>query len=99
MATTLATASRTYADLDMLNYGKLKIRDARELERLVQVGKADGGRGLFFLDLRGPTAGETLVEAQALYRAVKKFFDRPQEENNGFRKESVDDGYVVFTYA
>lgn len=87
-----STTTKSYAHLEVLNYEKIKSGDIKELERLVQVGKPDGGRGLFFLDLRGPAAGETLHQAQTLYKATARFFDKSSEEKNAFHKDGVENG-------
>lgn len=88
-----ATApTKVYAHLDVINYEKIKDREPVELQRLLHSSKSDGGRGLFFLDLRGPTAGETLSDARSLYDAAAQFFDTPSDRKKLFHKDGVDAG-------
>ncbi|KAH6709523.1 hypothetical protein BKA61DRAFT_678408 [Leptodontidium sp. MPI-SDFR-AT-0119] len=89
----LTTASKAYAHLEVINYEKIKNKEPAEIQRLAHASKPKGGRGLFFLDLRGPIAGRTLADAQSLYQSAAKFFDASTDKKQRFYKDGFDDGF------
>lgn len=63
-------------ELEVLNYELLKAQDNHEIQKMVQVLST---KGLFFLDMKGPSAKNFLVDLQPVLRHQRKFFEQTPE--------------------
>jgi isopenicillin N synthase-like dioxygenase len=70
--------------LDIVNYELLKKRDHQEIQKLLQASR---DRGVFFLDLRGPSTQQALSDLKEIYKAQLNFFeDLPEIDKLSFSK-------------
>lgn len=62
--------------LRVIDHERLKARDNDEIQKLVS---ASSGEGIFFLDLRGPSAREAMADLPPIIDAQRKFFAQSSE--------------------
>ena len=78
-------------ELEVVNYDLLAARDTDEIQKLVQ---AATGRGIFFLDLRGPLAETAVADLKPILKAQRKFFAQPIEEKEVYSSDLPERGLV-----
>lgn len=59
--------------LEVLNYERLNAGDESEVQKLV---RTCSDKGIFFLDMQGPSARELLADLQPIISAQRSFFAR-----------------------
>lgn len=77
-------------ELEIIDFELIKQRDSTEIRNLVRISSTTG---IFFLDLRGPSSKETLVNLKAIYEAEDEFFNRPQSEKLDHHEDGLSRGY------
>ncbi|KAI0895512.1 hypothetical protein F4806DRAFT_497082 [Annulohypoxylon nitens] len=104
------------AQLHIIDYEKIRQRNPAEIENLLQASRppTNGGCGVFYLDLRGPTTQKELIDVKAAYSGSMKYFQQSsntkmndflEHENRGFKPGKVfetleinHDEYTLRTY-
>ncbi|KAI1455139.1 hypothetical protein F4805DRAFT_290597 [Annulohypoxylon moriforme] len=86
---------RAPAQLQIVDYERIRQRDPAELVKLLQACRppANGGRGVFYLDLRGPTAHQTLINLNATYDGTLQYFQQPHNKKMEDLCQSDERGY------
>jgi hypothetical protein len=85
-------ATRKTMELEVLSYERLKAQDSDEVQKMVRVLS---NQGVFFLDMKGPSAKGFLADLPPVLRHQRNFFERTPEVKNKFHtgeyyKGSVD---------
>ncbi|KAH6970318.1 hypothetical protein DER45DRAFT_609020 [Fusarium avenaceum] len=78
-------------ELEVIDFELIKQRDSTEIQKLVRISSTTG---IFFLDLRGPSSKQTLVNLKAIYEAEDEFFNRPLSEKLVHHEDGLNRGYT-----
>lgn len=83
-------------ELQVVDYARLKARDGKEIEKLLENARAPGA---FYLDLRDDRQGaEILKEIETVYQLTEAYFDQlpawKLDDVRNDQKPSQDRGYV-----
>lgn len=71
-------------ELEVLSYERLKAQDHDEVQKMVRVLSNEG---LFFLDMRGPSAKDLLADLQPIIQHQRRFFDETAGVKSKYRTD------------
>ncbi|KAK3358795.1 hypothetical protein B0T25DRAFT_563868 [Lasiosphaeria hispida] len=77
--------------LQVLSYERLKARDDDEVHKMV---RALSDEGLFFLDMDGPSAGQSLQDLTPILRYQRAFFERAPEIKSKYKTDFRFQGFI-----
>lgn len=89
--TTAVARAKKVTELEVVDYELLRARDQKEIEKLIQAATT---RGIFFLDLTGPSAAKVRFDIPHIIDAQRNFFDRPLNEKQVFESPVPERGYA-----
>lgn len=83
--------TRKTMELEVLSYERLKAQDNDEVQKMVRVLS---DVGVFFLDMKGPSAKRFLADLPPVLRHQRNFFERTPEVKNKFHTGEYYKGSV-----
>ncbi|KAI1325945.1 oxidoreductase [Xylariaceae sp. FL0255] len=77
LTTKIGKICKKPADLHVIDYEKLAQKDPEEIAKLIDAGKKSG---MWYLDIRGPTARSILEDVPTLFGPAMEYFQLPQND-------------------
>ena len=83
------TITDRYASLSVVNFGALANKDAAEIQKLATAGQT---RGMWYVDLRGPSTKSFFEDVPAIFKFAQDFFSLPVDSEEKIKSPSVGRG-------
>ncbi|PVI02291.1 hypothetical protein DM02DRAFT_702509 [Periconia macrospinosa] len=85
--------TRKTMELEVLSYERLKAQDNDEVQKMIRVLSNEG---LFFLDMKGPSAKDFLADLPPVLRHQRNFFERTPEVKSKYHTGLYYKGFYTF---